>query len=151
MQRNTLFSETKQQALVVDSDDFQYAISKGDSARIDHMLAAKRNGAYLSLEGSGWHRDGSPLKVLLERGDFVNAGKLIAAGAETVSKAEVWVSDPNDCYPYGSYETQYTNIFDKICMNQSDIRNLVRGYLSYDPSLANELTANATVVPAPKP
>lgn len=149
MQRQTLFSEPKQQPTLIKEADFRDAIEKSDSNRIDEMLVLKRNGAHLNLNqtwGKNFWNEKSALQILLQNCDFTNAGKLIAAGAKTVDEQKVAVDDPTDRYP--NYETRFTSVFDNIRLSRHNIRDLAKGYLSYDPSLIDEL--NNVIKPAPK-
>lgn len=74
------------------------------------------------------------LYTAIESRDYITAGKLIALGASTDVHSRVWVSDQNDCYPYGSYETVSTNVFRDKNLYPSDLKALAQGLTGIDLS-----------------
>jgi len=97
-------------------EKFRIAVSKSDSAEIDECLK------------SGWinidENDGQALKTLLDYGDFINAVKLLDAGASLYFTHERYEYDPNDCYPYTTKVTDTINLLEGRGITRQDIYSL---------------------------
>jgi hypothetical protein len=111
MKGNRFFSQPNLPAVLslkINIAPFIAALTNGDSSTIDLIVDATKNG--ITLDNNDATR---ALEILLRKHDFVNAKKLIAAGAQTETPYQVWVPDDYS-YPYGSYETRYKSLYSEF-------------------------------------
>lgn len=97
---------------VIDFDAFVKAVRARNSEDIDTLLAAKAKGYELEINhpiyAGNCHE--LALEILLRHGDFVNARKLLFAGAKTKVDYEIFVEDYNP-FPCGTYEPRCLDLF----------------------------------------
>lgn len=121
LNRNGFFVNKAAKYMSISYEGFLNAAKNGDSDVIDIMLEAKNNGSKLNLNGEDSSENA--LEILLKRKDFVNARKLIKAGADTGVTSKTWVDDDGP-YPYGGYETTRRDFFQEFAHDREIINFL---------------------------
>lgn len=139
MKDSRFFSKSDRPAalsLKIDTVQFIKAVTNGDSSTIDRIVDATKNG--LTLDNNDATR---ALEILLRKHDFVNAKKLIAAGAQTESAYQVWVPDDYS-YPYGSFETRYKSLYSEFGGDRVVLKFLHENPVHIEEAHATETTSS---------